>query len=349
MAAGWPFASEANTMKKDIEKTRVSMTGKAAQQTGRIPRRSNLIEEIVKARIEEHRSVRNLAEMSGVSPGAVRRLESGKGPVSTLLAVMEALPFHITKLAPGLDLAEQLRNRRAKKGMSLEAAAAKASLAPAVVAALERGQGKVQSLLSLLAVLAPTIGRRAPERSRWGPGRKADRDSRFTPASFMEPIYDVFGEIDLDPCGHVSSPVIARRRFLLSNGDDGLTDPWAGRVAFMNPPFSAQLDWLRRAYEQWDSGNVDTVVCLVPVRLDSDFFHDTIAVNADIYALRGRVPFIDLEGNSQVTPFSLMVVIFGASAEQRARFAARSRGRWLARRSVTVIRSCDVCVRQLAA
>ncbi len=57
----------------------------------------------------------------------------------------------------------------------------------------------------------------------------------------MEGIYAAFGEVDIDPCGHVLSPVVARRRIILSEGGDGLVEDWSGRLAFVNPPFSELL------------------------------------------------------------------------------------------------------------
>jgi hypothetical protein len=90
--------------------------------------------------------------------------------------------------------------------------------------------------------------------------------------------------------------------------------------------------WLKRAHQQWSCGNVGSVVCLVPARTDSRWFHDTLHVEADIFLLQGRVPFADIRGESQHTPFSLMLVAFGASPEQRARWAEIARGTWLAPR-----------------
>lgn len=124
----------------------------------------------------------------------------------------------------------------------------------------------------MLAVIAPKAGRRAPERSYWGQGDKIDRDSRFTPHEFMQSIYDAFGQVAIDPCGHLLSPVVAHRRILLSEEGDGLADDWSGRLAYVNPPFSQLLTWLRRAHQQWQAGHVETVVCLVPVRTDSAWF-----------------------------------------------------------------------------
>jgi len=234
-------------------------------QRGRSPR-SNFIEELAKAREAEHRSVPNLARMAGVTPAAIRKLEAGKGPVATLVAVMKALPFQSTVLAPAASFAEQLRNRRMKMGMALDIAAAKASLSSDEIMALESGGGSIENLLRLLSVIAPKVKRRAPERAYWGAEKKAERDSRFTPPDFIAVIYRVFGPVSIDPCAHIASPVIATHRFFLEQGDDGLTDPWSGRLAFVNPPYSGTLDWLRRSYEEWAVGHVETVVCLVPAR-----------------------------------------------------------------------------------
>lgn len=253
----------------------------------------------------------------------------------TLIAAMAALNFRLTGLAAGKTLPEQLRAERRKRSMSLRDAAAKTDLSPTTIASLERGGGSVASLLRLLAVIAPNARRRAPERSYWGQGDKEDRDIRFTPSDFMANIYAAFGEIDLDPCGHPLSPVIAHRRILPSDGGDGLVDDWSGKVAFVNPPYSQLLRWLRRAYDQWRAGKVETVVCLVPVRTDSAWFHQTLSADADIYLLQGRVRFLDIRDKSQQTPFSLMVLTLGATPEQKHRYAELVAGFWLAR-SVTV-------------
>ena len=257
--------------------------------------------------------------------------------MSTLIAVMSSLDFVLTGLGAGKSLPDQLRNLRRKRGLSLDQLALRTGLSRTTIASLERGGGSVASLMRLLAVLAPNAKRRAPERAYWGQGDKEDRDSRFTPPYFMAGIYEAFGDVDLDPCAHPLSPVIARQRIILGAGCDGLSDAWSGRLAYVNPPFSAQLQWLRRAHEQWQAGNVETVVCLVPVRTDSTWFHDILSVDADIYLLAGRVKFLNLEGKGQHTPFALMLVTLGATAAQRARYAELSRGYWLPRRPATPV------------
>lgn len=300
------------------------------------PKRGQILtEQLREARQLAGWSQKTLAARIGVDAQAVKRLEKGIGSVATLIAAMAALDFRLTGLGPGKTLPEQLRASRRRRSMSLDETAAKTGLSRTTIATLERGGGSVASLLRLLALVAPRVRRRAPERAYWGQADKDDRDSRFTPPEFMASIYAAFGEIDLDPCANLLSPVIARRRILLSEGGDGLADDWSGGLVFVNPPFSELLKWLRRAHDQWRAGTVETVVCLVPVRTDSTWFHDTLSAEADIYLLQGRVRFLDSHGKGQHTPFSLMLLALGATAEQKERYATLVPGFWLTRRVAT--------------
>lgn len=272
-----------------------------------------------------------LAARIGVPLQKIKRLERGVGSVETLAAVMTATDFRLTGLGPGNTLGEKLRASRLRRGWTLEKAASRARMSRTTLAGLERGDGSFASLLRLLTVIAPKARRRAMERAHWGEGDKADRDVRFTPPEFLAKINDAFGAIDIDPCGHALSPVVAKRRILLEEGGDGFVDDWSGGLVFVNPPFSETLRWLKRAHDQWSRGNVGSVVCLVPARTDSRWFHETLTVEADIFLLLGRLPFADIRGRSQHTPHSLMLVAFGSSTEQRARWAEIAEGYWMAR------------------
>lgn len=302
-----------------------------------------MINDLKEARRSAGWSQTTLADRIGADAQTIKRLERGVGSVTTLVAAMKALDFRLTGLGPGATLADQLRARRRLRALSVSEVASKACLTRATVSSLEQGGGSVASLLRLLSVLAPNARRRAPERAYWGQGDKEDRDSRFTPPGFMDGIYAAFGDVDLDPCGHALSPVIAKRRILLSEGGDGLLDDWSGRLAFVNPPFSELLKWLRRAHHQWSARNVETVVCLVPVRTDAAWFHQTLSADADLFLLQGRVRFLSPAGKAQQTPFSLMLVTLGATGEQKDRYSELVRGFWLARRrGPGADPSCDV-------
>lgn len=264
----------------------------------------------------------------------IQRLEAGIGSVRTLLVVMTALEFRLSGLGPGTTLSEQLKRVRSKRSMTLDDLSRRTGLSRTTISSLERGGGTVKSLQRLLVVLAPKVRRQAPERAYWGKGDKVDRDSRFTPPAFMASIYSAFGDIDIDPCGNELSSVIAHRYILPSRGGDGLIEDWSGRLAFVNPPYSELLKWLKRAHEQWKAGKVETVICLVPTRTDSLWFQEVLSRDADLFFIQGRVRFLDPRGKGQHTPFSLMLVALGTSLEERKRYAGLVAGYWVKRPSV---------------
>jgi transcriptional regulator with XRE-family HTH domain len=292
----------------------------------------DLGEELRLAREKMALTQKALADSIGCTTHAIRAIESGTGNVTMLVKAMEQLKFRLTGLTPSNSLHESLRATRVKKDWSVEKMAKRTGLSEQAIVDLERGGGKVADLLVALKVLAPRLKRRAEERSYWGQGDKEDRDSRFTCEKFMEHIYGAFGPIDLDPCAHRQSPVIAEKRIIKNEGGDGLADEWSGSVVYMNPPYSTQLDWMRRAHEQWSKGNVKTVVSLVPHKTDNHFYHDTLSREFDIFVLRGRVAFYNLEGKKNTTPFSLAVMALGTTRRQRAKFAKLASGFWMTRR-----------------
>jgi hypothetical protein len=155
-----------------------------------------------------------------------------------------------------------------------------------------------------------------------------ESDNRFTPSTFIEAVEESFGKVDFDPCWHPACAVRPSAYLDVRRGDDGLRDDWRGDVVFVNPPWSKQKRWVERAHDQWSRGNVGTVICLVPAKTDTPFFQDVLSRDADVYFIRGRPHFTKNDGTSEPTMVSTMVVIFGASADQRTRFAERVRGRW---------------------
>ena len=85
---------------------------------------------------------------------------------------------------------------------------------------------------------------------------------------------------------------------------DGLTQKWLG-TCWMNPPYGRTIGlWMKKAYESSLQGA--TVVCLIPSRTDTKWWHD-YAVKGEIRFVKGRLKF---GGHKNSAPFPSAVVIF---------------------------------------
>ena len=71
----------------------------------------------------------------------------------------------------------------------------------------------------------------------------------------------------------------------------GLFKSWKNEIVFMNPPYGhgKVRKWIEKAYQE--SLNNTTVVCLIPSRTDTSYWHDYIIPHAEVRFLRGRVKF----------------------------------------------------------
>jgi len=94
--------------------------------------------------------------------------------------------------------------------------------------------------------------------------------------------------------------------FFYGHGTDGLAQPWTG-ACWMNPPYGREIGkWVQKAW--WSAEHNDAlVVCLLPARTDTAWWHDFVA-HGEIRFLRGRLKFGDA---SAPAPFPSAIVIFG--------------------------------------
>lgn len=118
---------------------------------------------------------------------------------------------------------------------------------------------------------------------------------------------DLFDRLDrkfhftLDPCATKKN---AKCKRYFSRRDDGLKQKWGG-VVFMNPPYGREIGkWIKKAYESSREGV--TVVCLIPARTDTAWWHDYV-MKGSIEFIRGRLKF---GGQKNSAPFPSAIVVF---------------------------------------
>ena len=125
-------------------------------------------------------------------------------------------------------------------------------------------------------------------------------DEWATPQSFFD-LLDAEFHFDLDVC---ALPANAKCRRFFTPKQDGLKQDWTG-VCWMNPPYGREISkWMQKAYES--SQNGATVVCLVPARTCSDWWH-RFATHGEIRFVRGRLTFGSAKS---AAPFPSAIVVF---------------------------------------
>jgi len=134
-----------------------------------------------------------------------------------------------------------------------------------------------------------------------------------TPGELFAALDAEFG-FDLDPCATAENAKCAR---FYTEADDGLTQPWDGTV-FMNPPYGRQIgDWMRKAADEAERGA--TVVCLIPSRTDTAYWHETAMRASELRFIRGRLHFANARHADRVAdgratahnaPFPSVIVVF---------------------------------------
>ena len=86
---------------------------------------------------------------------------------------------------------------------------------------------------------------------------------------------------------------------------NGLAQEWKG-TCWMNPPYGHEIgDWMKKAYTSAKE-NGATVVCLVPARVDTRWWHNYCA-NGEVSFLKGRLKFGDSKSSA---PFPSAIVVF---------------------------------------
>jgi phage N-6-adenine-methyltransferase len=125
-----------------------------------------------------------------------------------------------------------------------------------------------------------------------------------TPREFFDTVDAVF-HFTLDVCATHDNAKCGR---YFTKAEDGLSQAWSG-VCWMNPPYGREIAlWVKRAYESSLKGAV--VVCLLPARTDTGWWHDYVIAHAQsVIFIRGRLCF----SRKGPAPFPSALVVFRCS------------------------------------
>jgi len=147
---------------------------------------------------------------------------------------------------------------------------------------------------------------------------QSESPEHYTPSAFLDGVIEVFGAIDLDPaCESRERPNVPAQNYY-TREDDGLAQPWMGRV-FLNPPYGREIaTWITKLRAEWRGGQMTELIALLPARTDTEWFKELTGGTDDavVCFLHGRLTFV---GNTNPAPFPSMAVYFGPHHDVFAR------------------------------
>jgi DNA N-6-adenine-methyltransferase (Dam) len=133
----------------------------------------------------------------------------------------------------------------------------------------------------------------------------------YTPPHIVQLAVDFFDEIDLDPCSNSHEAPNVPAGQVYTEEDDGLAQPWFGRV-WLNPPYGDAIGaWVKKLHDDYQSGAIEAAIALLPGRIDTTWF-DYVMPYA-ICRIRGRLKFVGADNSA---PFPSVLVYYGDEIER---------------------------------
>lgn len=139
----------------------------------------------------------------------------------------------------------------------------------------------------------------------------------YTPSEYILCAHNVMGRIDLDPASsEIANQTVGASRYYTKK-DDGLSKFWAGKV-WMNPPYASDLisSFIVKYAEHIRNGDISEGIVLVNNATETNWFNELISVSNAVVFPKGRVRFLDPQGNLGAPLQGQVVVYYGKNTEK---------------------------------
>lgn len=139
------------------------------------------------------------------------------------------------------------------------------------------------------------------------PTRHHHSNTWLTPPHILQPL----GAFDTDPCAPEENPAWANTPTAYTETDNGLIQPWEGRV-WLNPPYGRGIEkWLQRMAEHTTTGN-GSGIALIFARTDTKAWQHWVFPYAhSILWVAGRLTFYTPAGEPGPTSAAAPSALIG--------------------------------------
>lgn len=146
-------------------------------------------------------------------------------------------------------------------------------------------------------------------------GHNSGKNEWYTPAEFIESARRAMGSIDCDPASSKVANKTVGAGVFFDAKQDGLKQEWNGNI-WMNPPYAQPLisKFATAVVEKFNGGEIKQACVLVNNATETGWFQGMLASASAVCFVKGRVKFLDPQGNPGAPLQGQAVIYLGKKA-----------------------------------